>query len=864
MAEIEDRTTFAELLYEGVMSLKLHPEFKTKRRKRSDPLPANHTSESYIDKISNVIGISSNTLKSWIGQMGKKYIPSRIDDNKLFSIFWVVIKYTDKDIHWFQNIMKTTSIPVIDPPTPSWFRACIAKSKLLLADSTFGVPPAEEIEQVIKAKFPAHSDTAQSIAESTIAGATAERANLAPNIVHNMPNRSVSQFFGRQMHAQLINNWLQTNSSICLISGLGGMGKSTLALEIGNACARLPNSLAVTDWPNFSNIIWVSAELRKLSFNFFLDVIANQLGQVELLEHSLNEKQFIVMNALFSASQSGKILIIVDNIEQDNADILSFLLQLPANIKIILTSRDHEKTLFQTHTSNLFSMVLGGFEEAEALSYFKHTIEVQQALALSSEKRDSLTRISQSPLHRIKQLIQVTAGNPKAMELVIAYIADNQIDVERFIEEITKSSYSLNEIFDYIFGHTWKNSSEPVKKLWMVMHFFQTPPDESVWSAAAGIDLRSFHQAVNELRAHALIQTVREGANTYYTAHQIVIAYGEQQTFEYPDFLDHAKQRLAEYYLDYLDQRLRNDAIDHDYWSYLPNLQIPEVKNEWPNIHYVLQWTEQQQKHDMFIQFILRLSHFLSRINIPLRIELAMKAANIAHMKGLWQYEAIFRIDAVSWACLEVGKLDVANKHIQLAIQLLDQVKPTISDKDRDEYCNLRALAYHTMARYYIAKQDLRKASELVTEALAIPVSPIILHRTLLIKGIQLIMEHNYTEALQTLKEAHDVSMSYEGELSIEAYYFLGLAYLHCNEYEQAERSFHNILFNRNNTHQLELIYHKFGMAQLRAKEQQTQSAVQLLNEALSLIDSWEQGIRIRHDIVHLLEQIQDEERDSE
>ena len=858
MAEIEDRASFAELLYDGVMSLKSHPNFKTRRRKRSDPPSLHRTSESYIDKISNVIGISPNTLKSWIGQMGKKYIPSRIDDNKLFSIFWIVMKYTDKNIDWFQNIMKTTSIPVLEPPSPSWFKACILKSRVLLDNSTFGTPDIEDIERVIKEKFPESVNTL-TVTEGHDTKRISDPALLfTQTIGHNIPNRSVSQFIGRQMHARLIQQWLQSNSSICLISGLGGMGKSTRALEIGNACARLPNSLPVTDWPIFSHIIWVSAELRKLSFHYFLDVLANQLGQVELLEHSLNEKQFIVMNALFNASQKGKILIIVDNIERDNSDILSFLMQLPTNVKIILTSRDHEKTLFQTQTTSIFSMVLDGFEEAEALSYLKHTIETQHALALSPHKKQSLESIGNSSLGKLKQLIQATAGNPKAMELIVAYIADNQIEIDFFIEEISNASYSLNEIFDYIFGHTWKNSSEPMKKLWMVMHFFQTPPDEAVWATAAGIDERSFHSAVNEMKASALIETRREGAVTYYTAHRTVIAYGEQQTFEYPDFLDRAKQRFADYYIRYLDEHLKSHAIDHYYWSYLPSLQIPKVKKDWPNLHYVLQWSKQSHQQELFIQFMLRLSHFLSRISMPMRIDLALEAANAAHIRNLWKYEAIFRIDAVGWACLELGKLEVANKHIQLAIKLLDQVKAAVSEEDRAEYFNLRALAYSTLARYYIAKQDPSKAYELVSEALDIPVSPIILHRTLLIKGIIAIKEQDYEAALQTLKESEAVSMSYEGELSIEAYYFLGLAYLHCEDYEQAEQAFTHLLFHRTNSNQLELIYHKFGMAQLYAKRQQVQSAVQLLNEALSLIDSWEQGIRIRHDIIQLLEQYTD------
>ncbi|WP_249713412.1 hypothetical protein, partial [Bacillus cereus] len=71
---------FAELLASAVKSLNHHPDYKIKRTKTVK------SGQSYLDQIALRIGVSSNWINSWIGQMGANYIPGRIDDGKLFGM----------------------------------------------------------------------------------------------------------------------------------------------------------------------------------------------------------------------------------------------------------------------------------------------------------------------------------------------------------------------------------------------------------------------------------------------------------------------------------------------------------------------------------------------------------------------------------------------------------------------------------------------------------------------------------------------------------------------------------------------------------------------------------------------------------
>lgn len=103
MAELENRKQFAQLLAPGVKTLKLHPDYKVRRKKNEK------TGQSYIDKIALQLGVSPNTIKSWIGQMGANYIPGRIDDGKLFGMIWIILEKTDFDIDWLTNLLETTT-----------------------------------------------------------------------------------------------------------------------------------------------------------------------------------------------------------------------------------------------------------------------------------------------------------------------------------------------------------------------------------------------------------------------------------------------------------------------------------------------------------------------------------------------------------------------------------------------------------------------------------------------------------------------------------------------------------------------------------------------------------------------------------
>lgn len=832
MAELEDQNNFAELLSSGVKSLKLHPDYKI-RRKKNEKIPSG---QSYLDKIAYQLGVSSNTIKSWIGQMGPKYIPGRIDDGKLFGIIWIIVEKSDMNIQWFTKILETTTIPVVKPALPVWVASCLKKAKTLQNDKSFGAPLNEDIEIVMKRLFDTPNNGSITRKEQPL--------------IHNLPTRWSGNFIGRKFDLEAIQQWMLSPSPVCLITGWAGMGKTTIALEVAYACAedRLGESVHVdVGWPTFRCIIWVSADWKGLSFSDFLNTIAYQLGRVEQIDKSINEKRFVVRNALANYSREEPVLLIVDSIDTADREIHEFITNLPQGVKVILTSRENLNQKYREVFQEIVTIQLKGLEKAEALDFLSY--EVRRYLKMCNspnklEKMEQLLSISPEIQH---QLILATAGNPKAMALSIAYISEDDIPAQQLIQDLGKAGYSLLELFEFLFRRTWNRCDEDTRRLWQVLCFFSKPPEEESWATAAGLDARNFRYAVEQMRAYTLIQPERIDGKVHYLGHQTVVAYGEQHLSENQEFNKEARSRWGQYYIHYLETHLKREQPNSVYWSYLLGRDLDQIKKEWPNILKVIKWSSQAGQKELLIELITRISHFLSRINLPLRIEYGLKAADYANQLGKNTLEAFFRIDTVGWALMEVNDLDGALLQIKSGLEILEQ----LNSGHTDVY-DLKVWGLALKSKLFLKVSDSEKAEAILEEVKIISTTPIIQHRVLLVRGDLCLMRRKYEEAIQLYEAANEISTMYGGEKTIEAYFNLGVAYVNCDEFEKAEASFNNILYDKNKANQIELIYYHYGIAQLLSRKGDYTKALKSNQKAINLIDSWEPTISIRKEVEQL------------
>ncbi|MFP9202855.1 hypothetical protein ACLI2R_17140, partial [Enterococcus faecalis] len=79
------------------------------------------------------------------------------------------------------------------------------------------------------------------------------------------------------------------------------------------------------------------------------------------------------------------------------------------------------------------------------------------------------------------------------------------------------------------------------------------------------------------------------------------------------------------------------------------------------------------------------------------------------------------------------------------------------------------------------------KAETILNEIENQPISPTIQHRVLLVRGDLSFARGYHVEAIQLYEAANEISSTYGGEKTIEAYFNLGVAYVKCDQFEKAE-----------------------------------------------------------------------------
>ncbi|MBV9229637.1 MAG: hypothetical protein JOZ18_10020, partial [Chloroflexi bacterium] len=264
---------------------------------------------------------------------------------------------------------------------------------------------------------------------------------LEGHLYHNLPHPDYTRFIGR--HSQL--DWLkQCLSSERIwqigITGIGGVGKSALALAIAHYYREQFEELQPRE--RFEAIIWISAKeetlrvrgrekssLSGLTLRTLEDIyttIAQTLGREDITRALPKEQDYLVQKAL----NTQRTLLIIDNFESVlDERVRTFLYELPMSTKCIITSREWIDIAAVLRLTGL------PHEEAEHL--------INEEAATRSVILDQRQRW---------QLYECTSGLPLPIKLSLARVASGEIfeQVMRWLETATGDlpEYSVKGQFE--------------------------------------------------------------------------------------------------------------------------------------------------------------------------------------------------------------------------------------------------------------------------------------------------------------------------------------------------------------------------------------------------------------------------------
>jgi len=270
------------------------------------------------------------------------------------------------------------------------------------------------------------------------------------SVWHNLPQPDYERFIGRQEQIKTIQNLLlptpKSRHFVITIDGVGGVGKSALALQI--AYTYLDNYKRLPKRERFLAIIWTTAKKEVLTGEGILPqhqrlhslddihaTIAGLLNRPDILNADRAQRGELVRHALTQR----RTLLIVDNLETiDDETIKSFIREVPEPTKVIITSR---------HRLDIsYPVRLEGMKDHEAREF------------VEDEKQKKCVELSPT---QVTRLIECTGGVPLALVWSIAKMGlgyEPESVIERLGWATTDvAKFCFEEVVDQIRGkHSYK------------------------------------------------------------------------------------------------------------------------------------------------------------------------------------------------------------------------------------------------------------------------------------------------------------------------------------------------------------------------------------------------------------------------
>ena len=350
----------------------------------------------------------------------------------------------------------------------------------------------------------------------------------------NLPRRPY--FVGREEELKTVLQSLQPNSRTFIvgIEAIGGMGKSTLAIEIGYRC--IENDL-------FESVIWISAKESQLTLHGIEPVIAEaktlsdilitlgaNLGNPTIGNLSMTDQ----IKRAYQLLSKRTTLLILDNFESlsrnEQRDILDFLRRSPITLKVVITSRE------RVSEGQIIRLQGLSFEESSALLEWD-----------AQQKNIHLTK------DQNKYLVDLTGGLPLALLWVQGQIAVLGYSATQVLDKLSLDTDI--PILEYCFNHSWnllRHGGE--KKLLFILALLPDSVSREALAEISGMDdSDSFEVAVSDLLQLTLID--HEHGRDYFSILPLTRRFIRTQFASDRKFIKQAELKLAQYYAKLLSQK---------------------------------------------------------------------------------------------------------------------------------------------------------------------------------------------------------------------------------------------------------------------------------------------------------------------
>lgn len=383
-------------------------------------------------------------------------------------------------------------------------------------------------------------------------------------ILQNLPAREYTLFVGRSREIARLMELIDHSHAAHLISidGIGGVGKTTLALEAAYRCL---DGYSTSLTSKFQAIIFTSAKQSYLTAMGILprltrertlrDIcveIARTLNIHDIANLPISEQIQVLRQRLAQTPT----LLIVDNLEtiEEKQEVLAFLFDLPPTVKVIITTR--EQALFVPIRLSCLSLEAG-------LRLINHEAN-EKGISLTPEESQLLfTRVSGIPAALIYAIGQMAAGY--LLSDVLSQIIQPEGDIARFCFQGAIAPLRETSAHDLLMALSL--CMQPITR-------------ETVANIAFGnADPVTTSQGLAKLQQLSLVSH-QQG---YYGLLALTREYSLAELAAQPNFAKEIRDRWVSWYIKFSEDYGGNNWQEwHPSYNYLDR--------EWENVRTVLEW----------------------------------------------------------------------------------------------------------------------------------------------------------------------------------------------------------------------------------------------------------------------------------
>ncbi|MBK1986193.1 NACHT domain-containing protein [Sphaerospermopsis aphanizomenoides BCCUSP55] len=303
--------------------------------------------------------------------------------------------------------------------------------------------------------------------------------------VQNWQNVSDLEIFGRDEELEILQRWiLQDKSRLVVISGMGGMGKTTLT-------RNLTKDLAMNQETRFEHIIWLSLENSPTLENILREILDLLAPQQHLA---------LSINNLLDQLRSHRCLIILDGVENLFAsDSLAGKYRQGyeqySNLFKQVSTSEHQSCLLLTsiETPREIGFLAGNNSPVRLLQL--------QGLAIEPAKAIFINR-GLTEAENWETLIKLYRGNPLALKIVATmilelfngktgdFLAENTLFIGQ-IADILDQQFARLSYLEKQLIQCLANIKEPVNFARLYIFFAQNIPKSQIIAVLESLVMRS-------------------------------------------------------------------------------------------------------------------------------------------------------------------------------------------------------------------------------------------------------------------------------------------------------------------------------------------------------------------------------------